>query len=242
MLVTTKMAARTRIFHRKKRTRSKKVQPVVIVKPKRRRRGPKITRLLKDKTVAKLRYVDTISINPGSAAIASHVFRANSIFDPDSTGTGHQPLMRDEYALLYDNYRVISSKIKVTLVTSGVAGNVVPCLFGVYRDKDTTLSYTLGTSIIEDMRNKGGWNLGGAAAFVAERLKTSTSFNAKSFLSVEGASHATSQAANPAAGQDSAFFQVWASSVSGNDPGSIEFLVQIDYVVEFSDPLVVTPS
>ncbi len=220
-----------------------KVQKVQLVKPKRKRRGPKITKLLKEKTVAKLRYVDVVSINPGAAGLATHTWRANSIFDPDLTGTGHQPLMRDEYALLYGQYRVLSTKIKATLVTSSTAGNVIPCLYGVYRDVDTTLGYTLATSIIEDQRNKGGWKLGGPAGMIDHPLPSvRTSFNARSFLSKEGNSHATAIGSNPAAGQDSAFFQLWAGSVAGNDPGAIQFLVQMDFIVEFSDPAVVTPS
>lgn len=70
------------------RKRSRKVQKVQIVKKKRKRKGPRITRMLKNKTVAKLRYVDLISVDAGSAAIASHVYSANGIFDPDVTGTG----------------------------------------------------------------------------------------------------------------------------------------------------------
>lgn len=74
----------------KKRSRRKPARPtkVQIVKARRKRRGPKITRMLKDKTTAHLRYVDVVSLDTGAAAITSHVFRANSIFDPDFTTTG----------------------------------------------------------------------------------------------------------------------------------------------------------
>jgi len=44
-----------------------------------------------------------------------HVFRGNSIFDPDYTGVGIQPYMFDElcFANGYTNYRVGGSSIKV---------------------------------------------------------------------------------------------------------------------------------
>lgn len=40
-------------------------------------------------------------------------FRANGMFDPDATGAGHQPLLFDEMAALYNRFRVLSSKITV---------------------------------------------------------------------------------------------------------------------------------
>lgn len=224
--------------------RSKKVQKVQIVKAKRKkRRGPRITRMLKQKTTAHLRYVDVVSVNAGSAAIASHVFRANSIFDPDFTSTGHQPLMRDEYALLYASYRVISSKIKVTPVASTTT-NVVPSFYGVFRDDDSVLTYSLGTSIIEDQRNKGTWGM------VAEQLDSSskkhgtrsTSFNAKRDLGNDGQNATHEQATNPTGIDATQYYQLWSSSIAGNDPPTTNFLVQIDYIVEFTDPAVVTPS
>lgn len=75
--------------HRRRRPRTSRVQKVVVVKPTRkRRRGPRLGALLSPKKMVKLRYVDTVSINPGAAAVLPHFFSANGIFDPDETGTG----------------------------------------------------------------------------------------------------------------------------------------------------------
>lgn len=112
---------------------------------RRKRRGPKVTKLLKDKTTAHLRYVDTVTIDPGAASILKHTFSANGLFDPDITSTGHQPLMYDEYSALYKQYRVISSKIKITPVMTAT-GTGVPGFYGVFLDSDATLDYSLATS------------------------------------------------------------------------------------------------
>ncbi len=93
----------------------KRALKVTIVKKKRKRRGPKVTKgLMSKKLTVKMTYADTITVDAGAAAITSHVYRAASIFDPDQTAAGHQPLNRDEYALFYNNYRVLTCKIKVT--------------------------------------------------------------------------------------------------------------------------------
>jgi hypothetical protein len=68
-----------------------------------------------------MRYVDRILLDPAVDTTANHVFRANSIFAPDVTGspTAHQPLGRDEWADFYDNYTVIGAKIKATYFPNG---------------------------------------------------------------------------------------------------------------------------
>ncbi len=228
---------------RKHQRGRKKVQKVQIVKAqRRRRRGPKITKLLKEKTTAKLRYVATLSLDAGSAAITNKAFAANGLHAPEVSG-GHQPLLYDEYKLLYGHYRVISSKIKITPVES-VTANVIPMLYGVYRDTDTTLTYSLGTSIIEDQRNKGSWGMGGVRDTGNRRLYSSktASFKASRDLGKEGAVNQTAVANNPSGAMDTSFYQVWCASIAGNNPGSQDFIVQIDYVVQFTTPIVVTPS
>lgn len=208
---------------------------------KRKRRGPKITKLLKDKTTAHLRYVDTVSVDAGAAAIVSHVFSANGLHDPDVTGTGHQPLMYDEYKLLYGQYRVISSTCKITPVGQTTA-SAVPSLYGVFLEADGVLDYSLGTSIIEDQRVKGRWAMSGGANSGLSNFTRSASFNAKRYLSPEGALNAVDVTSMPSTNGFDAFYQVWSASINGNNPGAVTFLVQLDYIVEFTDPIEITPS
>jgi hypothetical protein len=55
------------------------------------------------------------------ASATGHVFNLCSIFDPDVTGTGHQPLGHDQYANLYHHYQVISCRWRVTICGQGTA-------------------------------------------------------------------------------------------------------------------------
>lgn len=75
---------------------------------------PRPTAGLPDSTVAKLRYCDTLTLTSLVGALATQVYRMNSIFDPDSTGAGHQPLYHDAWAALYGRYVVTSSHLKCT--------------------------------------------------------------------------------------------------------------------------------
>ena len=65
----------------------------------------------------KLKYFQSVVLDPtGGAQKASYVWRANSIYDPDYTGIGHQPMYHDEWARVYDHYDVIKSKCRVQAV------------------------------------------------------------------------------------------------------------------------------
>jgi hypothetical protein len=59
-----------------------------------------------------LKYEDLILVQPTDYR-ATYVFRGNSLYDPDYTGTGHQPLLYDQYAAQYGKYRVTATRITV---------------------------------------------------------------------------------------------------------------------------------
>lgn len=61
------------------------------------------------------RYYDYHHELTGTAgAVASYVYSANGLFDPDISGTGHQPMGFDQMMLFYEQGTVIRSRIKVT--------------------------------------------------------------------------------------------------------------------------------
>ena len=61
-----------------------------------------------------LRYSDTITLNPAMGATGHHLWRANSIYDPDYSSAGHQPYGRDILAQIYNHYVVDKSVCTLT--------------------------------------------------------------------------------------------------------------------------------
>jgi hypothetical protein len=100
-----------------------------------------------NKVLTRLRYTDTIAMVGTSGAIAKQLFRLNSTFDPDYTGTGHQPLYRDTYASLYDHYAVVETRVHVKLVNNGD----IPVNCGILVDDDATSSTT--TTVLMEQNN-----------------------------------------------------------------------------------------
>jgi hypothetical protein len=95
-----------------------------------------------DKMLTKLRYVDTYSVTITAGSIGKQVMYLNSVFDPDNTGVGHQPLYRDTYAAIYDQYAVVKVSCTVKFMNLAGADSVI-C--GIVLDDDNSTSSTVNT-------------------------------------------------------------------------------------------------
>lgn len=74
---------------------------------------------------ARLIYVDWFymtQVSPPSTIPVFWSYRINSIFDPDYSATGHQPMYHDQYAQLYTQYRVDKVKIICEAALSNYTG------------------------------------------------------------------------------------------------------------------------
>lgn len=100
--------------------------------PRRRRRR---TRFSKNVTVnkgisplasrysTKMKYSSVVTITPGALqTIAAWSYNLNGLFDPDQTGTGHQPYGFDQLAQLYTRYIVKKCSWVVTFRQNGASG------------------------------------------------------------------------------------------------------------------------
>ena len=88
------------------------------------------TMVLPDRMLVRLPYTDNYTKTQSySGGGISQVWNLNSIFDPDRTGAGHQPLGRDSFLPLYNYYRVVSAKYNIEI--NNTAG--LPLQFGLIK-------------------------------------------------------------------------------------------------------------
>lgn len=94
-----------------------------------------------------LHYSEYFSLNPAAGQLAYYMIRANGVYDPNRTGTGHQPLGYDLWSSVYQHCVVLRSRITVSFVsieTSAVGGLVCGLMPKV---PDTPLSLDVNTLI-----------------------------------------------------------------------------------------------
>lgn len=88
-----------------------------------------------------LKYCQQVTLSLPGGTPALQVFRANSIFDPDYTGTGHQPLGMDQLGGLYGRYEVLSSTIRARYTTNSSVNDTVSIC--CWLDEDGALAGTM---------------------------------------------------------------------------------------------------
>lgn len=69
------------------------------------------------------KYAQTFTLTTGTVGVmgTQNSFRLNCMYDPDATGTGHQPYGYDQMVALYNGYQV--KAVKVTLIWSTVGAS-----------------------------------------------------------------------------------------------------------------------
>lgn len=80
-----------------------------------------------DRMITKLEY-RTKGIFAYTGTDLTYDFRLNSIYDPDITSVGHQPMWSDEYQAIYKLYRVFRCKYELKLVALSTGGTPGSCV------------------------------------------------------------------------------------------------------------------
>lgn len=180
------------------------------------------------KKLVRMRYCSYVAINPVAGQMTSYVFRANSVYDPDLTGVGHQPSYYDQCAALYDHYHVKESHLKATFFNNIAAANYA-VVVAAKVDDDGTISTDM-TSLLED--DDVVYQVLRLSA--TEETKSLTiDFNSDSFFGKEVSDETAPFGQNP---EEVAYFNLAVGAADqSSDPATVSAVVVIDYIVECSE-------
>lgn len=196
--------------------------------------------------MVRLRYVETITLNPGLGALAQYVFNANDMRDPNATGIGHQPRGFDEAMLGYEHFTVVGSKITAAIVPQ-ISGQVqdtqTPFVWGINVCPVSALGGGVSTvdEILETKDAKGyriaGQNTGAGA--YRKGVSMTRYFSARKFFSkkeiVASGIYRGNVSQSPA---ELAHFIIWGGPLDGAavNPDAQPILVTIDYLAVLTEP------
>lgn len=177
---------------------------------------------------ARLRYVELSTITGTSGALSTTKFRAGGVFDPRFASGGHQPMAFDQWASLFNHYVTVGSKCTVTFSPNTDVNTMV----GVYVDSTTT-TYN---SWIEFAEAKMGYQ-----KMIADDERTkiiSVNYSAKKFFNLTDIKDNVTRlgAAVTENPDEDAFFIVYIQATDEATTVVVQAKVQIDYIVDFSEP------
>lgn len=185
--------------------------------------------LIRPKQTATLRYADVRTISPGTGTVSHHIYRANSLFDPDFSGAGHQPRGYDQLAQLYANYRVKKCTLEVWWKSESTTAGI------------GCIAIIPGESATFDVNSQSAWLEQDNAIYRAVEGTSGSSYgygsitvDLEKYLSLNGndALVTTDVNANPLEG---VFVAVGILGIDGQDAKTADIRVRITYEAEFSE-------
>jgi hypothetical protein len=177
-----------------------------------------------------MRYAESFGLTTTSGAVNSYVYSTNGLFDPNITGTGHQPAGFDQMMLSYEHYCVIRSRIWVSFLNT--SGNAFPtCAVSV---RAGTTPTTVIQQIVEDGMVTTQRLVGANAGLNMCLLKTSCNiakFGGKVKL-LDDPEYQGTIAANPA---EQSYFHIQTWSIDATT-ANVSVEVTIEYEAIFTEP------
>lgn len=98
------------------------------------------------------KYSERTTITNTAGVINYHNMSVNSVYDPNATGSGHQPLYYDQLNVIYGRYVVIASKAKVTFFPSTLTN--VPAQVCLFINDDTNVTDNVLSYVSEQPSSK----------------------------------------------------------------------------------------
>jgi len=196
-------------------------------------RGGVIPKTLKKK----FNYVERISLDPATGGLlGTYVFSANDLYDPNRTGTGHQPLTFDQYVpSLYEHATVIGSKITIKAMSTSTTTSSANTVLAVYKRAGATASTTNVETMIE--QGLGSYAFIGVSQGANSSTMLTDTFSTRKFLGVSHPlSEDTLRCTSTGSPAEEAFFHIGAASMSTDDPDPLDLLVTIEYTAVLTEP------
>lgn len=183
------------------------------------------------------KYLTTISLDPGAGSYGYYRFRTNSLFDPDHTGVGHQPMYFDQMAALYKEYVVTGAKIIVTLYPQTSLGEAialydVPVLI-VSKENDTDNPTDPGTIIEQGTLHQNYRVVKSDDTPTTVRLGWSLR-KSEAVTDIMNPDWVSTATGNPSA---ASYFRVVYGNFAGENVAAIRCLVELRYHAIWFNPI-----
>lgn len=196
---------------------------------------------LPNKFTVKHRYIEpAVVIDPTGLIPAVYTFRANSLFDPNFSGSGHQPMGFDNIMPFYNHYTVIGSKIKVTFQSFDTVAST-PTVVGILLNGEQTPSLPSWDNLAEqgNLTYSIMSPLGSAATTFTPANMTSLTkgYSAHRYFGRRGIitedDFRGTASTNPV---EQAYFHIFVCPANNStNNGSIQAIVEIEYIAVYTE-------
>ena len=173
-----------------------------------------------------LRYAQKFTISASIAQAGTWVFRANGMFDPDLTGSGHQPRGFDQLMTMYDHFQVIGSKITIMSAQPNISSVIGVCI------KDRS---TVSTDYEDYLEENPAFNTIGMVGNDGEPMALVANYSQKKFFG-QGSLEEQFEGDVSSDPSEGAFFHVYQTAITDSSVSTNSHVVVIDYIAVLTEP------
>jgi hypothetical protein len=186
-----------------------------------------------ERTVTLL-YCDYDGFSSSTGVLGKYQYRLNSCFDPDFTGTGHQPMGFDQWAAYYNHYVVEECAYEVEMSPTGT----------VYTYQATHISddSTVPTNLSEIQELGGVVAMGTPYSSTNSHIFKGKVNIAKFFNRSSIATDSELRALTTANPTETCYLNLFASNADPVQGQAFYFAVKLAYRVRFMEPKDLAPS
>jgi len=195
--------------------------------------------------VRRMLYYDSrFEMTQASGLLTVHYFRANDVYDPDSSGVGHQPIGFDQAMLFWEQFAVFSSKISVTFRSNTTDSMRV----GVFLNPDQTnptIQQLMENGYCKSAVVQGAASASSISGYHAVKTVNLTCDNVRYFQMKNKEAYFSNPnfignvASSPV---ELVYFGVFAFNQVNANPIDVFFDVELSYDVRFQEPRKLLPS
>ena len=175
-----------------------------------------------------LNYSTNWNLSSAAGLMSLYQFNLNSIYDPDKTAVGHQPLWHDLFTSIYENYRVLGCKIEAKMISRGKCVNVV------FDPTDETATYS-SMNLVNEQKNTRQLLIAGTNPVIYRKY-----YPINKVLSVPMRNYMTDDVYNVTNGGNplqNAILNVYCRALNGLDTTDIDIEMKLTYTVKFTDTI-----
>lgn len=176
------------------------------------------------------KYVDVTSVTSTSGLLGKYLFSCNSMYDPNWTGGGHQPMYRDQCAALYQHYNVIGSRAKFKILNG--ATNTGLIAVSLYINDDATVTPT-DISTVTEQTSATPMKL--IAYNSSDPVYLTKSWSAKKFFGKGVLANNAIGAGIGSNPTEQSFFTLCLQCMDGLSTVSVYFEVEIEYICVWTE-------
>lgn len=177
----------------------------------------------------KLRYQYSASVSPGLTNVLQQ-FILNSAYDPDYTNTGVQPPFFDRLSAMYNKYRVLAAKYKVSLA---YGNNTVPVMAVWHNSVATSPSSLQSACCQPDAQTRLVGN--GTVGTVKKYVSMAKIFGVEPAEIQTDSDYGAATSATPV---QQAFLSIYIGNHAGTTSSTHALHVEITIYTEWSNPVV----